>query len=98
MAVVLKLEQMDPRVIPDLSVSADVEMESEEAESIVPREALFQDDARSGHFVFVRSGNQWQRRKVELGLTSNVKAAVKGVRAGEQVALEKPPSSSSQKT
>jgi HlyD family secretion protein len=90
MAVSLKLEQMDPRVIPDLSVSADVLLESGDGTVLVPREAITQDaDGRAS--VWVRSGNRWDRREVELGLISNTKVAIQsGLREGEVVALETP--------
>lgn len=95
MAVVLKLEQMDPRVIPDLSVSADVHVESEEDSLIVPREAI-QYEASPGEagaaFVWVRGAKDWERRRVELGLLNHTHASVKsGLRPGETVALETPP-------
>jgi hypothetical protein len=37
MPVIFKLDQMDPRVIPDLSVSIDVVLDTEQAETVVPR-------------------------------------------------------------
>ncbi|MBK5292046.1 MAG: HlyD family efflux transporter periplasmic adaptor subunit [Acidobacteriia bacterium] len=96
MAVVLRLEQMDPRVIPDLSVSADVILESIDAPAIVPAEAVFYQGGGSGQapqpVVYVKQGEAWQRRPVELGLTSNIKVAVRsGLKPGERVALEMPP-------
>ncbi len=90
-----KLEKMDPRVIPDLSVSADVILEEEEAlAAVAPIEAV-QGLGGEGTkaFVLVRSATgQWERREVELGLASFTHVAIKsGVKAGEVVALDKPP-------
>ncbi len=87
----LKLDQVDPRVIPDLSVGVDVAIESENAVATVPREAVFEDSPDSKPYVLVREGNAWQRREVEIGLTSFITASIRsGVKPGEIVALEKP--------
>ncbi|MEZ5401640.1 MAG: efflux RND transporter periplasmic adaptor subunit [Bryobacteraceae bacterium] len=94
--VVLKLDEMDRRVIPDLSVSCDVILETEEAPAIAPLEAVHTEAApgqQARHFVWVR-GTQgaWQRREVELGIENNVRVAVRrGLKAGETIALERPP-------
>lgn len=95
-AVRLKLDRMDPRVIPDLSVSADIILdETETAAPVVPLEAL--SAANSGpdgkSFVLVRTANgNWERREVMLGLASYTQVAVtSGLKEGEVVALEPPP-------
>lgn len=90
--VVLKLDKLDPRVIPDLSVSVDIEIQSEKQVATVPVGSVFQDRADSKPFVFVKNGTEWERREVQLGITSNVAAAVRsGLRPGEIVATEYPP-------
>jgi len=87
--VILKLEQMDVRVIPDLSVSADVVVEMAEEATVVPRGAVFGDDR--GSFVYVRQGDGWERRNIELGVSSNVQSSVRtGLKVGEVVALDAP--------
>ncbi|MCX6603095.1 MAG: HlyD family efflux transporter periplasmic adaptor subunit [Acidobacteria bacterium] len=90
-----RLERMDPRVIPDLSVSADVILEEEEAlAAVAPIEAVQgQGGEGSKAFVSVRSATgQWERREVELGLASFTHVVIKsGVKAGDVVALDKPP-------
>ncbi len=89
----LKLDNLDPRVIPDLSVSADVVLESEEAAAIVPLEALQQDaNVTAGkRFVYVKGANGWTRREVELGFGNYIMAGVRsGLKPGEVVALESP--------
>jgi len=102
MAVVLKLEEMDPRVIPDLSVSADVILESVEAEAAVPLEAVFYGKEEPGKqaqaFVYVRGQKGWEQRPIETGLASNTRIAVlSGLRPDERVALEKPEAGSAAK-
>lgn len=90
-----RLDKMDPRVIPDLSASADVILEEEEnVAAVAPLEAIQSYEGDGKAFVLVRSGQgQWERRQVELGMTSFTHVAVKaGLKAGEVIALEKPPS------
>jgi hypothetical protein len=91
--VILKIDQMDPRVIPDLSVSVDVELEREkDAAAVAPLEAVFRDASTQQPFVFVKNGDQWERRDVQLGLINNLVAAVRsGLRPGEVVAADYPP-------
>jgi multidrug resistance efflux pump len=91
----LKLEKMDPRVIPDLSVSCDVVLDEAEAPAILPREAVFSESGGEGqvkHYVWVReTTGRWQRRLVELGTGSFVQVAVRsGLKPEEVVALERP--------
>lgn len=90
--VTLKLERLDPRVIPDLSVSADVEIAAEQAAAVVPLEAVFRDAPGRPPYVFVRRGSAWETRPVELGLVNHIAAAVRsGLKAGEVIALRRPP-------
>jgi hypothetical protein len=90
-SVVLKLDKMDPRVIPDLSVSADVFVGSEVSQLVAPLESVFQDRQDAKPYVFVKSGKGFVKREVEIGLRNNVVAAVaSGLKAGEVVALERP--------
>ncbi|MBI4876221.1 MAG: HlyD family efflux transporter periplasmic adaptor subunit [Acidobacteria bacterium] len=88
----LRLDKMDPRVIPDLSVSADVIVEREEqAAMVAPLESVFRDGAAARPYVFVREAQGWRKREVELGLASNVAAAIRsGLQPGEVVALARP--------
>lgn len=89
----LRLDQMDPRVIPDLSVSADVIIGSEpEQTAVVPVGSIFRDNPAQSPYVFVQSAAGWVRREIELGLTNHIAAAVKsGLKEGELVAMERPP-------
>jgi len=92
----LKLDQMDPRVIPDLSVSADVVLdETTEAAAVVPAEALQIGGAETGSKPFVHVRNAagvWERRTVEIAVVNYTHAAIRnGLKPGEVVALEPPP-------
>jgi multidrug resistance efflux pump len=91
-AVRLKLENTDPRVIPDLSVSAEVVTGSEENAAITPLSSIFRDDRSRRPYVYVRTAEGWTPREVDLGLANNLAVAVRdGAKAGDVVALEPPP-------
>lgn len=76
----------DPRLIPDLSASADVLLESQPEAIQVPRAAIVAEAGKS--FVFVRKGSQFEKRAVELGPRNYTQQVVKsGISTGEEVAL-----------
>lgn len=88
----IKMDKMDPRVIPDLSVSVDVLVSEEEASAVTTLSSVFKDAQDGKSYVYVRGAKGWQRREVELGLANNSMVAVRGgLRPGEIVAEEEPP-------
>jgi len=88
----LKLETGDPRVIPDLSVSCDVVVETEPDANLAPKPAVFSENGGRSSFVFVKNGDGWEKRVVETGLEDHLDVVIrKGLRPGETVALERPP-------
>lgn len=90
--VILRLDQMDKRIIPDLSVSVDVTIGSEENTTVAPLSAVFRDPSNAAPFVYVKKEKGWERRQVELGVAGHVYAAVRsGLKPGEVVAEEAPP-------
>jgi multidrug resistance efflux pump len=89
----IRIASDDARLIPDLSVFADVVVDrSARPAPVVPLQAV----QRSGDgktFVFVKIGPAWQRRDVSLGESDAFVVAVKeGLAAGDVVALAPPPS------
>jgi hypothetical protein len=83
------LEGADPRVIPDLSAWADIEIERADNVLLLPREAVHADNGQA--VVFVKKADQFEKRDVALGLGNHVQVAVlEGLRAGEEVALSRP--------
>ncbi len=89
--VVLRLNGADPRVIPSLTVSADIVVNQHPAAAIIPRTAVF-DAGANAPFAYVRTASGWEKRKLDLGLANNTETAVNsGLKAGETVALEQPP-------
>jgi len=90
--VVVRLLRTDPRVLPDLSASVDVVVTREADTLMTPRESVFRDAPDGPPYVFVRQGDGWLRRTVELGPANNILTAVRsGVKAGDVVARERPP-------
>jgi multidrug resistance efflux pump len=90
-AVRLKLDKADPRVIPDLSVSAEVVLDSVENATIAPLVSIFRDDSSQSPCVYVREADGWSRRPVELAVANNIAVAVRsGLKAGDVIALEQP--------
>jgi multidrug resistance efflux pump len=88
--VKLRIDRMDDRVIPDLTVSADVVLQEEQAAAVVPAGAVFQEQGGKP-FVFVQGANGFEKREVVLGVSSAVQVSVRsGVKPGEVVALEWP--------
>lgn len=77
------------KLIPDLSGSADVLIQSEDNAKTVPLAAVFEDAGKT--FVFVKKGQSYEKRTVELGLRNATHAAVaSGLEVGDEVSLERP--------
>jgi hypothetical protein len=82
----LKIAGIDPRLLPDLTGSADVILAVEPNAVIAPRAAVLSDD--SGSFVYVQTQEGWKRQKVDLGLSSFTDVAVhSGVQKGDVLAI-----------
>jgi len=93
----LKMDQADPRVIPDLSGSADVVLAEEKQAVVAPLESIFRDGPDGRPFAYVEAPTGFEKREVELGLTSNLAAVVRsGLRKGDVVALARPPAAASE--
>ena len=87
MPVRLELEVVDPRVIPDLSASADIETAPPSDGVIVPLEAVHESGGKT--LVYVKHGQGFEAREVEIAGTSNTHVAVSsGISAGDEVALQ----------
>ena len=90
-SVQIDIDTSDERVIPDLSASADILLDSHEADVIVPRAAV-KTAADGSSVVYVKRGDGFEPRQVELGDRSEIQVVVEdGVGAGEEVLLGDPP-------
>ncbi len=88
----LKLDKTDTRVVPDLSASADVTLDTEAGSAIAPVGSVFEDGSSGKPFVYVRSAEGWRKQDVGLGLRNNIEVAVRsGLKKGDVVALDPPP-------
>ena len=87
----LKIDQkkVDSRIIPDLTASAEIIIDSEKDAVIAPRGAVFEESGKP--FVFLQGPTGWIRKQIELGLESNTAVAVRsGLRKGDVIALQRP--------
>lgn len=88
--VFLEIDQVDARLIPNLTVSVDVVLETERG-NIVPRESVHFDGRDGEAIAYVLTPSGWEKRELELGLANHVEVAVQsGIQPGEQVALIEP--------
>ena len=87
----LKIDQskIDSRIIPDLTASAEIVIDSESNTIIAPREAVFDNSGKP--YVFLQSPTGWIRKQIQLGLESNTAVAVRsGLQKGDVIALQRP--------
>ncbi|MGD0776591.1 MAG: HlyD family efflux transporter periplasmic adaptor subunit [Candidatus Solibacter sp.] len=86
-AVRVALETVDPRVLPDLTASADVATSEPAGGLIVPREALSESGGKM--VVYVKQGEAFVLREVEIASTTNTQAAIaSGIQEGDEIALQ----------
>jgi HlyD family secretion protein len=85
----LRIEKTDPRVIPDLTGSAEIVMNAETTSLVAPRAAVFDDNG--GPVVFIQRGETWEKKKVDLGLSSFTHVSIKsGLQKGDIIATQRP--------
>ena len=86
----LNLDKMDPRIIPDLTASAEVYLQSEQNAVVLPRAALFEENGSK--YVFLRNPEgSFIRKPVETGVVGFTDVAIhSGVQKGDVVALQRP--------
>jgi multidrug resistance efflux pump len=85
----LKLEETDPRVLPDLSASAEILLEDAQQAVIAPMAGIFRDNGKPS--VFVQTPAGWVHREVGLGVVNHVAAVVRsGLQKGDVIALQRP--------
>jgi HlyD family secretion protein len=82
----IQIEGSDPRLIPDLSASADVVIEHAEGKPLVPRSALSTEHGKT--IAYVKAGDTFEKREVSVGLQSDTHAvALAGLSTGDEVRL-----------
>ena len=87
--ILIKIDRSDPRLIPDLTGSAEIVLSTESNTLIAPRQSVFEE--AGGPFVFLEGPEGWIRRKVDVGLRSFTGVAIhSGVQKGDQIATQRP--------
>ncbi len=88
----LRIAAPSEGLTPDMSVSAEIEVEPRlSASAIAPLGALFP-DRKGGVFVFLQDDSGWIRRKVSVARRDQMAAAIStGLQRGDVVALDWPP-------
>jgi RND family efflux transporter MFP subunit len=88
-AVDILVTSQDRRVRPGMSASVRIPIARAAAALSVPVEAVFRDGEK--RFVYVKSGDRFEKRTVEVGLSTSDRAEVKGgLQEGEVVSLVRP--------
>lgn len=84
--LVVKIDAIDSRVIPDLSASADVQLAQRAKAVQIPRAAVVEEEGKT--FAFVRGAVGFRKRPITLGLETPTMVEVKdGIKADEEVRL-----------
>jgi HlyD family secretion protein len=83
------LNNLDPRLRPGMSATAEIVIESLPKRLLIPARASFLDQGKPA--VWLQRGNDFVKRTVEVGERNDTDIVVlKGLRAGDTVALENP--------
>ena len=86
-----KLDKRDPRVVPNLTANVEVVLESRPNTSVVPLECVFRDGPDATPYAWVQTESGWEKRDIDLGMSSYVAAEVRsGLSGGDVVAAEPP--------
>ena len=83
----IEILSTDGRIKPDLSASADIVLREQQDAIVVPRAAIGHSEGRD--VVWVRDGQRFVERPVEIGLLSDTEATVRtGLSEGEVIAAQ----------
>jgi multidrug efflux pump subunit AcrA (membrane-fusion protein) len=74
----------DPKLLPDLSASVDVELERRPDALVAPRDAILTDNGRT--YLLVKNGSSYEKREVKVGAANDVEQIIlSGVEKGAVV-------------
>ena len=69
--------------------SGEIVIQSETSTLVAPRNAVFEENG--GSVVFIQKAEGWEKKKVDLGLTSFTNVSIKsGVQKGDVLAVQRP--------
>lgn len=84
LTAIVAIQGSDPRLLPDLSAAADVQLDDEPNSLLLPREALIEENGK--YLVEARAGLGFVRRAVQVGAMNDLEAVISsGLRPGEVV-------------
>jgi multidrug resistance efflux pump len=82
----ISIDNADHRVIPDLSASADVVVTTAEDKTLIPLNAITEEQGKA--YAFVKKGESFEKREIQVGLKNDISAVVEsGLGVGEEVRL-----------
>jgi HlyD family secretion protein len=81
--IVFSINGSDPKLMPDLSASLDVELENRKGVLLAPRDAVRTEGNQN--FVWVQRGSSFERRAVNVLATSDNEVALDGLEEGAVV-------------
>jgi HlyD family secretion protein len=79
--VILSINGTDPKLLPDLSSSVDIEFDRQANALVAPRDAILAENG--GHYVMVKNDSGYEKRAVKLGPGNDVEQVIlSGVEKG----------------
>jgi len=83
----VRIDRLDPHLIPELTGSATVVVNSESNALVAPRTAVV--DEGGNEFVMVKDADTWRKKQVQVGLESFTSVAIhSGLQQGDTIALQ----------
>ena len=85
-------EAADERVRPGISARVEIPIASSDSAVSVLLSGVFLEEAGGSSFVYLKSGDTWERREIEVGINNLHHVEVlNGLKEGDVVALSRPP-------
>ncbi|HEV8494686.1 MAG TPA: efflux RND transporter periplasmic adaptor subunit [Candidatus Angelobacter sp.] len=82
--VLFTINGTDPKLMPDLSASVDIEVERQPNALVAPRDTVIRENGKS--FVMVKSGSSYDKREVKLGAANDAEQVIaSGVQKGAEL-------------
>jgi HlyD family secretion protein len=82
--VLFTINGTDPKLMPDLSASVDIEVERRPGALVAPRDTVIRENGKN--FVMVKSGSGYDKREVKLGAANDAEQVIaSGVEKGAEL-------------
>jgi HlyD family secretion protein len=86
--ITIQLADSDPRLLPGLTAQIMILGDTKSSSLYIPRQALFRKEG--AETVFLKKGVSFQQQRVKIDAENESRAAIEGLRPGDQVALIDP--------